>query len=159
MLSSTVVRRVAGARAAASRPLVQCAQPSLLGRRAYATPPKEETDPQLLGYPQLPFTSSQYLPAKGWQDSLMRRNYGDTLHDKDEILSMWGPDIPPIEPSRALFQFTLVALGFVTFGLIAKYNVPEMPSIRREYPFSGLVTELGGLEDNKARIEAIDDEE
>lgn len=92
---------------------------------------------------------------------------------------MWGPDIPPIEPSRALFQFTLVTLGFVTFGLITKYNVPEMPSIRREYPFSGLVTELGGLEDNKAscmhilfaslpelmcvlsqaRLEAIDDEE
>lgn len=65
---------------------------------------------------------------------------------------MWGPDIPVIPPSRALFHFTLAALGFVSLGFILKYNVPEMPAIRREYPYSGLVTELGSLQENKVGL-------
>jgi len=72
---------------------------------------------------------------------------------------MWGPDIPSTEPSKALFHFTLATLGFVALGFIIKANVPEMPAIRREYPFSGLVTELGGLEENKARAEDLSEAE
>ena len=63
---------------------------------------------------------------------------------------MWGPDIPIIPPRSALVQFTLVTLGFVSFGLFVKYFlVPDIPVVRREYPFSGLVVELGGCEENK----------
>ena len=47
--------------------------------RRYATSTKDEADPQLNGYPQLPFVSRQYLPAQGWQDPLLRRNFGDTV--------------------------------------------------------------------------------
>lgn len=47
--------------------------------RRYATSTKDETDPQLNGYPQLPFVSRQHLPAQGWQDPLLRRNFGDTV--------------------------------------------------------------------------------
>jgi NADH dehydrogenase (ubiquinone) 1 beta subcomplex subunit 8 len=47
--------------------------------RRYATPAKQEPDPQLNGYPQLPWISRQTLPASGWQDPLMRRNFGDTV--------------------------------------------------------------------------------
>ncbi|KAL0954510.1 hypothetical protein HGRIS_003477 [Hohenbuehelia grisea] len=157
---SSVAGRVAGA---ASRPLAARSKTLLIASsartRTYSAQPSDEVDPQLNGYPQLPFESRQYLPAKGWQDELMRRNYGDTLHEKDELLSMWGPDIPPIEPSTALFRFTLAALGFVTAGLVIKASVPEMPAVRREYPFSGLVTELGGLEENKARTEELTEAE
>ena len=72
------------------------------------------------------------------------------LHEQDELYSIWGPDPPVIPPQTALFQFALVAFGFVSFGLFAK-NVllPEIPVVRREYPYSGLVTELGSLEENK----------
>jgi NADH dehydrogenase (ubiquinone) 1 beta subcomplex subunit 8 len=63
---------------------------------------------------------------------------------------MWGPDVPVVPPQTALRQFTLVALGFVSFGLFMKYAlVPDIPAVRREYPYSGLVTELGGVEENK----------
>jgi NADH dehydrogenase (ubiquinone) 1 beta subcomplex subunit 8 len=52
-------------------------------QRTYATPPvsyhQQEVDPQLGGYPQLPYISRQRLPAKGWWDPQMRRNYGDTV--------------------------------------------------------------------------------
>jgi NADH dehydrogenase (ubiquinone) 1 beta subcomplex subunit 8 len=48
-------------------------------RRYATTPPKQEPDPQLNGYPQLPWVSRQNLPARGWQDPLMRRYFGDTV--------------------------------------------------------------------------------
>jgi len=84
----------------------------------------------------------------------MRRNYGDTLHEKEELYSMWGPDVPVVEPSSALRQFTAVFLGFVGFGLFTNYAlVADRPAVPREYPFSGLVTELGGLEENQAKPE------
>jgi hypothetical protein len=63
---------------------------------------------------------------------------------------MWGPDVPPVPPHIALYQFSLVAFGFIGFGFFCKYAlVPDKPAVPREYPFSGLITELGGLEENK----------
>ncbi|KII85042.1 hypothetical protein PLICRDRAFT_145690 [Plicaturopsis crispa FD-325 SS-3] len=159
MQSATTVCRVAGARIARRAIVVP-------NTRSYATPttpaplPGHELDPQLNGYPELPNVSRQYLPPKGWWDPQMRRNFGELLHEKEELYSMWGPDIPNVPPPTALYQFTLVTLGFVSFGLFAKYAlVPERPAVPREYPFSGLVTELGSLEENKARPEDESEEE
>jgi len=121
---------------------------------------KDVDDPQMNGYPQLPFVSKQYRSAKGWDDPQMRRNFEEPLHYKEEIVSMWGPDTPVVHPRQALNQFTIVALGFVTFGLLCNYVLqPARPSVAREYPFSGLVTELGGVEQNKARVESEEEPE
>jgi hypothetical protein len=58
--------------------------PLLTHRRAYATsqPTTEEESTTVdaeLDSPQLPDISRQYLPPKGWQDNLMRRNHGDPV--------------------------------------------------------------------------------
>ncbi|KAI0077930.1 hypothetical protein K474DRAFT_1690650 [Panus rudis PR-1116 ss-1] len=160
--------------AAFRRVVARRAQTSLAaGARTYATPvpwstpapapptPKEqEDDPQLGDYPRLPWVSKQTRPARGWEDPQMRRNFGEPLHEKEEILSMWGPDIPVVPPPIALRWFSMAVASFVTFGVIVKFAlVPDRPAVPREYPFDGLVTELGGLEENKARPEAISDEE
>ncbi|KAH7924283.1 Ndufb8, NADH dehydrogenase 19kDa subunit [Leucogyrophana mollusca] len=131
--------------------------------RAYATPATykpQEKDPQLGDYPDLPWVSNQDLRPRGWWDPQMRRNFGDPIHENDEVLSMWGPDVPVVPPQRALFQFSLAVTAFVGFGFLCKYVLlPERPTVPREYPYSGLVRELGGLEENKAREETdeIDD--
>lgn len=66
---------------------------------------------------------------------------------------MWGPDIPVVPPPVALRQLGIVLAGMVSFGVLAKYTlVADVPAVRREYPFSGLVTELGGIEENKVRL-------
>lgn len=63
---------------------------------------------------------------------------------------MWGPDISVVPPRTALFQFTLAVSAFVGFGFLCKFVlIPERPTVPREYPFSGLVKELGGAEENK----------
>ncbi|GBE87986.1 Ndufb8, NADH dehydrogenase 19kDa subunit [Sparassis latifolia] len=155
-MQTTIVNARAAALRGATRPL--CLSPRL---RTYATPVavKRDEDPQLAGYPQLPYISRQLLPPKGWEDPQMRRNFGDTLHEEEEVLSMWGPDVSPLPPKTALRQFTIATLGFVTFGVVVNYLVPARPAVPREYPYSGLVKELGGLEENKANPEDESDED
>ena len=62
---------------------------------------------------------------------------------------MWGPDVPKIAPSHALLQFSLAALTFGAIMLFADVVTPSKPVVPREYPFDGLVNELGGLQENK----------
>jgi NADH dehydrogenase (ubiquinone) 1 beta subcomplex subunit 8 len=69
------------------------------------------------------------------------------------MYSMWGPDIPHVNPATALRHFTIAVSGFVAFGLLCNYVlVPDRPAVPRQYPFDGLVKELGGLEENKVRF-------
>lgn len=159
-MSLSVLRRAAVARSVATQSLAVAA------RRNYAT--QKEEDPQLNGYPDLPDTPRAYLPPNGWFDNLTRRNYGETVrpwlcslleeayalvqvHPREEIVSMWGPDAPVIDPNTALRRFLIVATGFVAVGFGIKAIVPDPHFIRREFPFDGLVKELGGLEENKVR--------
>ena len=62
---------------------------------------------------------------------------------------MWGPDPAPIPIEDARRQFLMAVAGFIAFGFFVKAITPEPPAIRREYPFDGLVKELGGIEENK----------
>jgi NADH dehydrogenase (ubiquinone) 1 beta subcomplex subunit 8 len=72
------------------------------------------------------------------------------MHEYEEAVSMWGLDVPAVDPRTALRHFSVACLGFLAFGMTAYYAlVPAMPAIRREYPYGGLVTELGGIEENK----------
>ncbi|KAI1796854.1 hypothetical protein LXA43DRAFT_969460 [Ganoderma leucocontextum] len=113
----------------------------------------EDDDPQLADYPRLPFVSKQLRPPRGWEDPQFRRNFGETLHEQEEIVSMWGPDVPVVPPQTAARWFSIAVLGFVGLGVIVNYAPFEIPAVRREYPFSGLVSELGSLEANTARVE------
>ncbi|KAF8071833.1 hypothetical protein FPV67DRAFT_1667290 [Lyophyllum atratum] len=158
MTTTIALRRVAAATSSTSRLATLRYARQQHARTMSTSTQKEELDPQLNGYPQLPYVSRQTLPPKGWWDNQMRRNLGDPLHEEDEVLSMWGPDVPPLPPQTALRDLLIATSVFVGFGLLVKYALaPEPPAIRREYPFNGLVTELGGLEENKARPESIDE--
>jgi len=121
---------------------------------------KPSTDPQLDGYPELPAESYQYRAAKGWDDVQDRRNIGEPVPEEYEALSMWTPDPPAMtSPGSALRQFSIAVLAFVAFGLTVKAITPEPPAVPRDYPYGGLVKELGGLEQNKASPESIEGED
>ncbi len=75
------------------------------------------------------------------------------MHEHEEMYSMWGPDIPHVDPATSLRHFTIAVSGFVAFGLLCNYVlVPDRPAVPRQFPFDGLVKELGGLEANKVSI-------
>ncbi|GJJ08584.1 hypothetical protein Clacol_002803 [Clathrus columnatus] len=130
--------------------------------RNYATSVEEwksqEKDPQLGDYPQLPWVTNQVRPARGWWDLQMRRNYGEVIHEEDDALNMWSPDPPVIEPSSAVRQFAVAFLGIAGLGFWIYKNVPDRVAAPREYPYDGLIKELGGLEENKANPEQLDNE-
>jgi hypothetical protein len=72
------------------------------------------------------------------------------MHEREEMYSMWGPDIPHVDPATALRQFSIAVSGFVAFGLLCNYAlVPDRPAVLRRFLFDGLVKELGGLEENR----------
>ncbi|TKY89607.1 hypothetical protein EX895_001392 [Sporisorium graminicola] len=102
-------------------------------------------DPQLGDYPDLPFVSNQqrkYSPK--WWDPQEKRNFGETPHEQDDVLSVWAPDVHAVPASSALRQF-LIAIGVVVlFGSTVYAATPEKPALPRTYPREGLATELGG---------------
>ncbi|EIW84326.1 hypothetical protein CONPUDRAFT_50068 [Coniophora puteana RWD-64-598 SS2] len=150
MSSSSLVLRGARSTSRASNSL-------RASSRAFHEPPKvyraQEKDPQLGDYPDLPWVSNQQRSPYGWWDPQMRRNFNEPASPSPlfcQLLSMWGPDVAPVPPQTALRQFLLAAGSFVSFGFLVKYALtPDRPAVPREYPYSGLVTELGGLDANK----------
>ncbi|KAF8312506.1 Ndufb8, NADH dehydrogenase 19kDa subunit [Clavulina sp. PMI_390] len=119
----------------------------------------KEVDPQLQDYPQLPAQSYQRRPAGKWDDPQERRNFGEPLPEEQEVLSVWSYDHYAMSGGEAVKQLSVAVAVFavVIYGLTTL--TPEMPAIRRQYPYSGLVRELGGIEENKAREESIEGDE
>ncbi|KAI0737082.1 hypothetical protein C8Q80DRAFT_1276687 [Daedaleopsis nitida] len=77
-------------------------------------------------------------------------NFGEPMHEQEEVLSMWGPDVPlsRLKPPRAGSRSP--SLGSSASGSSAAMSTQQCrnPS---EYPFSGLVSELGGT--RRIRVE------
>ncbi|PVF95310.1 hypothetical protein CPB86DRAFT_788179 [Serendipita vermifera] len=119
----------------------------------------ETPDPQIGTYPQLEGHSNQERAPKGWWDNQYRRNFGEPLHEQDEALNMFSPDLPHtnIEPRQALAQASLAFAGFAAIMTFLAYTRPEAPAARRTYPRDGLDGELGGVGVNKARTESLED--
>jgi NADH dehydrogenase (ubiquinone) 1 beta subcomplex subunit 8 len=74
---------------------------------------------------------------------------------------MWGPDIPPVglTAQSALRQLLVALAGFATLAFVIKnYGIPERPAVPREFPYDGLVKELGGVEELKVNFFCITSE-
>ncbi|KAJ3744451.1 hypothetical protein DFH05DRAFT_1495269 [Lentinula detonsa] len=157
---SSIVQRSAWR--AARRPLARYNSGSVSASKKAYIPLDIDTNPEpVQDYRYAPPVSSQYLPPYGWDDLQMRRNFGDPLAEHDELMSMWGPDVPPpgVKPRTALTHFLLAVAGFTGVFYTTKWFLtPEPHFIRRTYPYNGLLTELGGLPENKARIEEENEE-
>ncbi|KAK4683418.1 NADH dehydrogenase (ubiquinone) 1 beta subcomplex subunit 8, partial [Tremellales sp. Uapishka_1] len=117
--------------------------------------PGEEIDPQLDGYPQLPWVSLQTREPKGWWDQQERKNFGEVMHEEEDALGMWSPDVFKTSGPSALLQISLAFGGIAIFGYFLSQTAPSRPVAARSYPFGGLEKELGGK--NAARVE--EDEE
>ncbi|CEG74814.1 hypothetical protein RMATCC62417_09961 [Rhizopus microsporus] len=103
-------------------------------------------DPQIGDYPNLPRYSAQARGPHGWWDPQDKRNFGETLHEEDEIMGVWAPDLHEYSPRKALAQlaFFFGVVGAVA-GLVYK-TYPESPAAKRTYPYDGLKEEFGARE-------------
>ncbi|CAD6890549.1 unnamed protein product [Tilletia controversa] len=104
-------------------------------------------DPQLGDYPDLPLISLQRRRfSPNWWDTQEKRNFGETLHEQHDAMSVWAPDAHVLPASNALFQFGLAALAMTAFAGAVYLTKFERPAVPRTYPRDGLKAEMGGTE-------------
>lgn len=97
------------------------------------------------GYVNPPRIKRQFRDPYGdWWDPQERRNYGEPVHEDNDILGMFSPyEYTHTTPGKGALQ--LGAFVLTTLGLcgVVSFYYPDKPSMPREFP-NGLEEELGG---------------
>ncbi|KJE92164.1 hypothetical protein CAOG_03183 [Capsaspora owczarzaki ATCC 30864] len=101
---------------------------------AYAPNPER----QIGDYPDFAPSSAQLKDPSLYEDAQERRNLKDTLHENDELYTVWVVDEKsPVSRSTAL-KHLLIMAGLLTglYGLAKLYDAPSRkPTTQRELPF------------------------
>ncbi|CAO1613035.1 unnamed protein product [Jaminaea pallidilutea] len=105
-----------------------------------------EKDPQLGDYPDvIPRNRQLRRYDKNWFDPQEKRNFGEPLHEQDDILAVMTPDLHAgVNPGMAARHLGLAMLSFAGFFALIYYITPEKPFIPRTFPRNGLEGEMGG---------------
>ncbi|CAO1635361.1 unnamed protein product [Sympodiomycopsis kandeliae] len=134
------------AQRAASRSVAATPSFASTSRRTLASSSiARSNDPQLGTYPDVPAISRQRRKYdKNYWDPQEKANFGETLHEQEDILGVFAPDLHPnVTPQSAARQLGVAALCFAGFFTLIYYMTPEAPFVRRTYPRNGLAEELG----------------
>ena len=97
------------------------------------------------GYVNPPAIPRQFRdPYADWWDKQERRNFGEPVHEDNDILGMFSPEVythfTPGWGAVLLGTFVATFLGLV--AVVGVYY-PDMPAVKRGYE-GGLDRELGG---------------
>jgi NADH dehydrogenase (ubiquinone) 1 beta subcomplex subunit 8 len=97
------------------------------------------------GYINPPPVKRQFRDPHGdWWDKQERRNYGEPVHEDNDILGMFSPEeYTHVKPGTAIFQIGCFVVA--VFGLCGAVTMlyPDKASAPREFE-GGLERELGG---------------
>ncbi|KAK9448210.1 uncharacterized protein V1518DRAFT_419985 [Limtongia smithiae] len=119
--------------------------------KEYTDFPSHDGDDRLAGdYPEFPVIFNQKRdPYVKYDDQQLRRNFGDPLHEDDDVLNMWSPDVHDYVSNGTAGRYIATFFGIIAgAGYLLSFIAPESPAVPRVYP-SGLFTELGGASDFK----------
>lgn len=91
-----------------------------------------------------PQKRSQRDPYADWWDKQERRNYGEPIHEDNDMLGIFSPEpYTHFTPGwGAVLLGTFVVSVFGLMGVVRMYY-PDKPSVPRTFP-GGLQRELGG---------------
>lgn len=83
-------------------------------------------------------------PNADWWDKQERRNFGETVHEDNDILGVFSPEqYTHVTSNKALLSIGTFVVGFLgVCGLVSLYY-PDKPSTPRTFS-NGLEKELGG---------------
>jgi len=113
----------------------------------------EIEDPNMNGgYINPPAVKRQFRDPYGdWWDKQERRNYGEPVHEDNDVLGIFSPyEYTHTKPGMGAFQLgCFITAVFGLCGVVAMYY-PDKPSAPREFE-GGLEKELGGPEAVRAR--------
>ena len=105
-----------------------------------------ERDPELNGgYKNPPAIPRQFRdPYADWWDKQERRNYGEPVHEDNDILGMFSPEeYTHFEPGWAAICVGIFVATFLGAVAVVRMTYPDTPSAMRGYE-GGLDRELGG---------------
>ncbi|CEP16911.1 hypothetical protein [Parasitella parasitica] len=71
---------------------------------------------------------------------------GEVVHEEDEIMGVWAPDLHNYSPYKAAGQFALCTALFTGFAAIVYKFYPDKVAVPRTYPYNGLTEEFGARE-------------
>jgi len=97
------------------------------------------------GYINPPRIKRQFRdPHADWWDKQERRNFGEPVHEDNDMLGMFSPyEYTWTTPGKGALQVLAVVLVFVGIVGVVKVTYPDKPSYPREFE-GGLERELGG---------------
>ncbi|KAI9372017.1 hypothetical protein BJX61DRAFT_543096 [Aspergillus egyptiacus] len=106
----------------------------------------EPDDPlQNGGYQNPPRVKRQFRdPNADWWDKQERRNFGEPVHEENEILGVFSPEqYTHVSPGKGLLHIGTFVATFLGFCGVVSFFYPDKPSTPRTFP-GGLEKELGG---------------
>ncbi|EKG13867.1 hypothetical protein MPH_08960 [Macrophomina phaseolina MS6] len=97
------------------------------------------------GYANPPPVKRQFRDPYGdWWDKQERRNYGEPLHEDNDVLAIFSPEeYTHFKPNWGWVLFGAFWTTFGSFCAVTYYLRPDKPSAPRTFP-DGLEKELGG---------------
>jgi len=91
-----------------------------------------------------PIKRSHRDPYGDWTDKQERRNFGEPVHEDNDILGVFSlDDYSHMSPGRGAVLWAGFIASVLGLGYAVKLTYPDRPSAPTEYP-DGLEAELGG---------------
>lgn len=83
-------------------------------------------------------------PYGGWWDQQERRNFGEPVHEENEVLGVFSPEqYTHVTSRKAFIQVGGFVAAFLGLCGVVSLFYPDRPSAPKTYP-DGLEKELGG---------------
>lgn len=83
-------------------------------------------------------------PYGDWWDKQERRNFGEPVHEENEILGVFSPEqYTHVTPGKGILQIGAFIVAFLGLCGTVSLFYPDKPSVPRTFP-DGLEKELGG---------------
>lgn len=83
-------------------------------------------------------------PHAGWWDRQERRNFGEPVHEENEILGVFSPEeYTHVTPGKGFLHLGFFVAAFLGLCGVVSLYYPDKPSVPKTY-VDGLEKELGG---------------
>jgi hypothetical protein len=83
-------------------------------------------------------------PHGGWWDAQEKRNFGEPVHEDNEILGVFSPEqYTHVSSGKGFFHLGCFVVAFLGLCGVVSLNYPDKASVPRTFP-DGLEKELGG---------------
>lgn len=104
-------------------------------------------------YPNPPAVKRQLRDPYGdWWDKQERRNFGEPVHEDNEILGVFSPEqYTHAPPGKAFFHLGCFVAAFLGLCGVVKMTYADKPAAARTFP-DGLEKELGGASAMPVRL-------